>query len=97
MEDKFSAFAYLTHDNDKSKFQYSKELIHCDSFDYWQPTTSETKEEKNEEFLNDLLCLSKYQLAVKYGRDFMRHYKTYLEFAEIVACEMSNKQDLDTH
>lgn len=91
MENRYNDFIYLTHDNIEDKFHYNKSEVVCDNLAFWQLQTAETKEEKNEEFLNDLLTLSKFQLAVKYGRDFMKNWRNYLEFAQIVSEEEIQK------
>lgn len=80
MEDRYSAYLYLTHINENNKAKYDLKDIICDDVDFWQKVTEKTKEEKNEQFIIDLMTLNKYQLACKYGRDYMRYYKQYHEF-----------------
>lgn len=49
-------------------------------------------EEQNETFLNDLLARKPHrEMAVKYGRDYMKNYKNYRQFAWEVELEEGTK------
>lgn len=85
------SFEYLTHSNDPNKYQYSKDRIKSNDINYFRArvknnTHSLTKEDESEMFLDDLLLLARRvislrTMAKKYGRDFMKNYLTYRDFA----------------
>lgn len=81
--DKYSAFRYLTHKDNPEKFQYPDSSIVSNGIDYFIPNISTSD---NEAFLEKLLSpyISYRQLAVEFGKDFIRNHKSYLEFAELV-------------
>lgn len=75
----FKAFEYLVHKNDPQKIQYSfDEIVSNVDLSFWQNLGG--KSNNNTEFVVDLQNLSPVEMAYKYGRDFMRNYKVYLEF-----------------
>lgn len=83
LHDKYGAFRYLTHKDNPEKFQYAESSIISNNLDYYIP---DTKVSDNEAFLDKLLSpyVSYRQLAVEFGKDFIRNHKTYLSFAELV-------------
>lgn len=87
---------YLTHKDDKGKYQYLDEEVITNSSDGYKrliggKTTSD--EEANEAFCNDLLKLNVRQMAIKYGRDYMRNYKSYENFKHaLMVCD--NEENL---
>lgn len=85
LESRVLAFEYLTHsgEKDKDKYQYSQDSIHCDNVDFWSRTTL-SKEDENTQFLSDLITLTASQMAIKYGRDFIRYFDKYTTFKEYV-------------
>lgn len=85
--DKYGAFEYLTHKNNPDKFQYSSELISTNDLKYFERPLS--KEFSNEQFLFDLCfsILSEYDLAVRYGRDYIIHRSQYLSFKNVILSE----------
>lgn len=85
--DKYGAFEYLTHKNDPDKFQYSDDLVVTNDLKYFSRPLS--KEFSNEQFLFDICfsVLSQYDLALRYGRDYIIHRSYYLEFKNIVLSE----------
>lgn len=87
MTDKFSDFEYLTHLNAPDKYQYSSADIVCNDLSFFSGAT--TKCITNDEFLNDICnpCRSYHELAVKYGRDYIKNFKQYSQFAELVTKE----------
>lgn len=78
-------YSYLTHENlsESEKAVYDSDRIVCDSLDFWTSTCS-TKEEENESFITDLINLSPYEMAIKYGRDFIKNFSRYQEFKDIL-------------
>lgn len=88
--DKYGAFDYLTHKNDPDKFQYSDNLVVTNDLKYFSRPLS--KEFSNEQFLFDI-CFStssQYDLALRYGRDYIIHRSQYLEFKNIVLTEQKD-------
>lgn len=85
--DKYGAFEYLTHKNDPDKFQYSFDLVSTNDLKYFERPLC--KEFSNEQFLFDLCfsTLSEYDLAVRYGRDYIIHRSLYLSFKDIILSE----------
>lgn len=82
LKDKYGDFLYLTHKNAPEKFQYSDDLIVSNNLKFF--TDTEKAVISNEEFLNDISpysLLSYRDLAVKYGRDYIKNYKAYHSFA----------------
>lgn len=77
---------YFTHENQQNKYQYDNENIHYDNTGYWEKgEAKEAKEDANEEFLNDLICQKpRREMARKYGRDYMKNYRAYEEFARMI-------------
>lgn len=80
LRDKFSAFRYLTHKDDPDKYQYPDSEVICNDLKYF---TGSSLRADNEEFLNDITScyLSYRELAIKYGRDYIRNFKLYSDFA----------------
>lgn len=76
---------YLTHEDvSEEKFVYSKDDIVYDDKSYWDERLADGDVEKhpNDMFVDDLLAddLDLEFMARKYGRDFMKNYKNYLDF-----------------
>lgn len=82
--DKYGAFEYLTHKNNPDKYQYSDDLVITNDLKYFSRPLS--KEFSNEQFLFDICfsTLSQYDLALRYGRDYIIHRAQYLEFKNII-------------
>lgn len=85
--DKYGAFEYLTHKNDPDKFQYSSDLVSTNDLKYFERPLS--REFSNDQFLFDLCfsTLSEYDLAVRYGRDYIIHRSQYLSFKDVILSE----------
>lgn len=88
--DKYSSFEYLTHKNDPDKYQYDDALVTTNDLKYFSRPLS--KEFSNEQFLFDICfsTLSQYDLALRYGRDYIIHRIQYLEFKNIVLFEQED-------
>lgn len=78
-------YSYLTHENleESEKAIYDSSKIICDDIDFWT-LSHNTKEEENESFIIDLINLSPYEMAIKYGRDFIKNFARYQEFRNIL-------------
>lgn len=84
--------AYLTHDTEKArnagKHVYNlDDVVYKPHDDYWlkqfdKEGDKEDKEAANENFVNDLLApdLSVKDMAIKYGRDFIKNFNSYMAF-----------------
>lgn len=94
LKDRFAMFSYLTHENlsESEKEVYNKDDIVCDNKKYW--LSVETSKADNREFVKDLLTLSQLNLAIKYGKDFIRNRCYYISFAREILCT-ELKEDLD--
>lgn len=84
---------YFLHVNHPDKFQYdSDERIEHNTAVLLgtRSSTSALKEhearERNAEFISDLCQLAPYDLAIKYGRDYMRNQSRYNEFRRSLDC-----------
>ena len=85
MEDKYRDYLYLPHSEEfPEKALYEESDIHCNDTSFFQRGAKKTVD--NEEFIMDLLDknMTLRQMAIKYGRDFMRNLKTYQRFAKLV-------------
>lgn len=89
LDNPHGAFKYLTHDTKKAvddkKHKYDESEIVTNDLLYWlESAKDETK--PHQEFLDDLLNdeFSHYNLACKYGRDYMKNYRSYSDFAREV-------------
>lgn len=102
-----ASVAYLTHKKQPTKHQYNDTDVVSFNIDVLLETKKQRKEKDNECFLDDLVALSMRELAVKYGRDLMKNFKSYQEFIcdmnvqeadkdlENIENELSNKQVFD--
>lgn len=77
-------YRYLTHKDDESKYKYNSEDIKCSSTEYWAKVSrdEETESKTNEDFINDLEDpkMTRRNLAIKWGRDYMKNYRAYEAF-----------------
>lgn len=77
-------YEYLTHDNDVDKYHYSKANIVSHNPVYWEHFLPSVRDRTQTDFLEDLLQtdtdLDLREMAKKYGRDFIKNYRTYIEF-----------------
>lgn len=77
---KRSSFAYLTHANSPEKTRYNDVDVVTNDYNFYTFTQSEKKENDNLTFLDDLNNLTLRDMAIKYGRDFMRNHSRYNAF-----------------
>lgn len=78
-----AAFEYLYHKNHKSKYQYDPaEIVSFNSASLTK-TKKETAEEGQAQFLDDMDTLSMREMAIKYGRDYMRNFSRYWQYKRL--------------
>lgn len=92
----FSAFQYLTHENHPEKYQYRPDEVVKHSTPRFYSVASENaeqeaKEEANRLWLEDVQNLTRKELAIKYGRDYVRNEDRYRYFANDILSEARNK------
>lgn len=86
---------YLTHSNNPEKYQYSEDRIVFDEFDYWHRvvvTASDKKQDEMNDFIDDLVkyahkSVSSREMAIKYGRDFIKNRISYEDFGLLISRE----------
>lgn len=89
--DKFGSYSYLSHQFEPDKFHYNPSDIVCNDLNYFVERTTNAID--NDAFISDLMPdsgLSYRDLAIKYGRDFIRNFKSYLAFAMMVYRQENN-------
>lgn len=88
LEDWVGDFQYLTHKNAPDKYQYLDEEVISDDIDFWLRKSKEASKGEDD-FVYDLLDsgMSYREMAIKYGRDYMRNFRYYNEFKEAVLCQ----------
>lgn len=77
------SYEYLYHANHPDKYQYDKSLIVSHNPVYWEHFLPSVRDRTQTDFIEDLLNSSDLDLvymAKKYGRDFIKNYRTYIEF-----------------
>lgn len=75
-----SATEYLWHKNSPDKYQYRKEDLISFGLDRLLESKKDEKERDNATFIDDLSNLSRYELGVKYGRDYIKNMRRYEDF-----------------
>lgn len=86
----FSAvFRYLTHKDDATKYQYSDTDVTCNDYAFFDKSKQVSSDIY--EFVNDLVdgFLTYREMAYKYGRDYIRNYQRYNDFAVLVRLQES--------
>ena len=77
-------YKYLTHERETDKVLHPKESVVCDSVSFWETLTAE-EGSITDSLIDDILQgLPLRLLARRYGRDYMRNYKAYIAFAQLV-------------
>lgn len=103
------AYEYLTHRNDPDKVAYNTNEIHefHKGDNTFSVTAQEAREQRNLSMLDDIVNLSRRQMAEKYGGDYIKNYQRYEAFMQVVeederreeadrlARELSSKYTLD--
>lgn len=89
MHDKQAAFRYLTHKDNPEKYQYEEELIKSDDKGFWRG------EEQGDviELIDDIIKgMSFRDMAIKYGKDFVKNYRTYAHYATLVEAQETHER-----
>lgn len=93
------ALEYLWHKNDQGKFQYDQRKVVISSKEWFERYIRGNDESDNDRFVDDLLAPSRtfsvVGMARKYGRDFMRNMRSYLEFRKVALHEEMGGNPLD--
>lgn len=91
MTNRFDDFTYLTHEEGYDKAIYLPEDIHTNDLKYFTGKGID-KQVDNATFINDLISrargvISMYDMAVKYGRDYILHRFDYEAFGRDIIVE----------
>lgn len=86
IRDKYKAYRYLRHLDNPDKFRYPYESLISDDLSYWDkldPNIVTTDDgERVLTMLEDILSHKPYrELVLLYGRDLVKNFTTYKEFA----------------
>lgn len=84
------ATRYLWHEKCPDKYQYNKDDVIAVGLDRLLETQLEGAEKDNAMFIEDLQTLSRYELGVKYGKDYMKNFRRYADFVgdvQFQACQ----------
>ena len=77
-------YKYLTHDKQTDKQLYDKSAVKCDDISFWS-NVEDNEQNVTDSLIDDILNgLSLRVLARRYGRDFMKNWKAYVDFANLV-------------
>lgn len=81
-----ACYRYLTHEDNPEKHNYSKDEIQSNGKGYFEENRADN--ETAEQIIDDILQgLSLRELARRYGRDFMKNWRKYIEFARAVMAQ----------
>lgn len=94
-------YLYLDHRYEEGKHRYdARDIVEHDSY-YWTKVTKDiaVTRSSNDEFLDDLLDaeMSLEEMGRKYGRDFMRYARAYVDFRNMVLDENASRMRKLTH
>lgn len=82
---------YFTHKDEEGKAEYDASGIVYDDLSYWQKRMSsgDVDVPSNDMFVDDLLAstVTIEFMSRKYGRDFMKNYKTYMSLRKVINTE----------
>lgn len=95
VKNRLLSFEYLWHKNDPEKHQYNPDDVCCDSARYWRSTDEAFHNSENRQFIEDLATLSVVELALKYGRDFIKNCGSYMQFRQWYLHDWGEDDDLD--
>lgn len=91
IEDITHDYRYLTHEDDEDKVKYDKDDIKTDDKTYWGRVAKDeiVTTDANEEFIRDLTAdnISYKNMALKYGRDFIKNRRQYIEYRVLLRAE----------
>lgn len=85
----YKMYEYLIHKNDPDKIQYSYDDVVSNDKVYWESlqfhgNSLSSSVSDNLSFLDDLLNLSPFDMAVKYGRDYIKNFSKYRDFRDVI-------------
>ena len=95
IKDKKGAYRYLTHKDDLDKYQYDASLI-VEYDNYFSKYDLSSDLSLNKEYLeinqmiDDFVILTYRQLACKYGKDFIKNYKSYEYYFSLIYVQEYN-------
>lgn len=100
--DKCQSFLYLTHETeeaiDEGKPLYDSNLLLSNDLPYyqaWALTDPDLTERSTEQFLIDMLTLSPFAVALKWGRDYIKNFGKYNDFLKLNLQSLS-ESDIET-
>lgn len=67
-----------------NKHQYTYNDAMCDNDAFWRKIAENSDDAYNGEFVRDVLTLPPIKMAYKYGKDYIRHHKSYNEFRSFI-------------
>lgn len=82
--DKSACFRYLTHSDDPDKFQYPIQAVKGVNFSSFSVSGDASDISQFLDDLSPFSVLTLRELAIKYGRDFIKNYRTYRSYAKAV-------------
>lgn len=86
---------YFTHKNEPTKGQYIDSIVY-DDYEYWKrrARSGDKEENVNDTFVDDLISadFSIERMSRKYGRDFIKNYKSYLDARNAILFERGQSQ-----
>ena len=99
------ALLYLTHETDSAiadgKYQYDREIVRYSSKDFYTKYVKGEEVSENEQFVEDLLCherdFSVIKMAKRYGRDFIKNVRSYMDFRLMALAELSGINPIHYH
>lgn len=95
LKDINGAYRYLTHKDDKDKYQYDDNLIISNDNYFSKPRDLlNPNKEVNEisQMIDDYLSNVGYRtMAIKYGKDFIKNFKSYQYYFELIRQEEGTK------
>lgn len=89
LKDKRGAYRYLTHKDDSDKYQYNDiDIVNYDDYFSKFDITTDLQVSKEYQEINNMIddysTLSYRQLACKYGKDFIRNFRAYQFYFDLI-------------
>lgn len=98
IKDKCQAYLYLTHETERAiaegKIRYDRSSFVSNDFPYYAKwdICDDADEKSNEQFVADLLSLNPFDMALKWGRDYLRYYERYTHFIAFALNNLTPEQ-----
>lgn len=83
---------YMLHGETGDKHEYLPEELFCDNSDFWESLSDFSSDPSSDliSLIDDIISgLPLRELARRYGRDFVRNFRTYISFAHCVSRQES--------